>query len=168
MWYFKDVTLVVKEHPSTFNRGSDFKHRWKAFYTDIISLGAELCDIRKNTYDIIDQADLVASIGGTVVGEALMRNKAAIYFGLGPMYPISGEAIHKYSNHKSLKKFIDHIDHLTETHFANARNEYKKFLIDIVCRQKYQPMQILTTSRRCHIEFSIVECIHKIFRKSNG
>ena len=86
----KDVTLVVKEHPSTFNRGSDFKHRWKAFYTDIISLGAELCDIRKNTYDIIDQADLVASIGGTVVGEALMRNKAAIILvsGLCIQFPV--------------------------------------------------------------------------------
>ena len=92
------VELVVKEHPSTFNRGADLKHRWPSFYQDFVNLGVSFVPVELDTYQLIDNCVCVASVGGTVVAEAILRSKPAVYFGLGPAYPVVGKPLHYYDN----------------------------------------------------------------------
>jgi hypothetical protein len=73
-----DVFIVVKEHPNQrYWRG-----RYLSFYADIISIrNVFLIDQNIDTFSIIDNCMLVATITGQSGWEALTNNKRVIYFG---------------------------------------------------------------------------------------
>lgn len=102
----KNVTIVVKEHPSVFTNKCDLFHRHPSFYRDIESLqGVKLLKLETDNFDIIDNALAVATITGTVGREALIRGVPTVYFGINDFTNVLGVESFKTVEH--LKFFID-------------------------------------------------------------
>ncbi len=123
-----DVELIIKEHPSVFNRGSDLKHRWPRFYQDYIDIGASFVSVEHDTYNLVDGSVCVASVGGTIVAEAMLRNKPVVYFGLGAIYPIQTKSIHLYAGVTQLSDFIKSCHLLDDKDFEFSKDSYKNFI----------------------------------------
>lgn len=123
-----DVELIIKEHPSVFNRGSDLKHRWPRFYQDYVDIGASFVSVEHDTYGLIDGSLCVASVGGTVAAEAMLRNKPVVYFGLGAIYPIQTKSIHFYVGVTQLSAFIRNCHLLGDNDFDFSKGKYKSFI----------------------------------------
>lgn len=80
-----DYMLYVKEHPSTFTNTTnmfDPRYRNPEFYKNISRLSNTiLVDLNVNSFTLIDHCKCVATITGTVGGEALLRGKPVLVFG---------------------------------------------------------------------------------------
>ena len=100
------TSLLVKEHPSTFELGSDWKHRWPGFYDDIARTGAKLVSMHFDPYELADNSLCTVSVGGTIGAEGVVRGVPTVYFGLGPLFPLEGKMILRYKNFQSLKEFL--------------------------------------------------------------
>jgi len=75
------VTLVLKEHPSTFSKRCDRRFRPKGFYRRLVSLpNVIMCSLDTPTFDLIDNALFVSSITGVCLTEALARGIPIIFF----------------------------------------------------------------------------------------
>ena len=78
-----DYTLVFKEHPGIFMKlGEGYLFRNQTYYKRLKYNGKiHFAPVEHNTYDLIDNADAVATSGGTGGWEALIRGKKVISFG---------------------------------------------------------------------------------------
>jgi hypothetical protein len=77
-----DITIYVKEHPSTYRNFFKYKTRTKKFYQTISALAnVQLVSMETNTFHLIDHSLFVATITGTVAVEAACRGRVAVYFG---------------------------------------------------------------------------------------
>jgi len=79
-----DWVLLFKEHPYTFADplGKGNLRRSKDFYQKLASRNnIELVPSETNTYELIDRASCVATVGGTVGWEAIVRGVPALVFG---------------------------------------------------------------------------------------
>lgn len=75
------ITLIVKEHPSTFAKHCDRRWRPKGFYARFLSLpNVRVCPSETGAFELIDRAIFVASIAGVCLTEALARGKPAVCF----------------------------------------------------------------------------------------
>jgi len=75
------VTLIVKEHPSTFTKRCDRRWRPKGFYERIARIpNVLICAPGVNAFHHIDRAKFVASIAGVCLTEALARGITAVTF----------------------------------------------------------------------------------------
>jgi hypothetical protein len=78
-------SLYVKEHPSQFvssytRYGEHYRSR--EYYTEMAGIpNVVLVPMESDTYEIIDNANAVATITGTSAWEALVRGKPALLFG---------------------------------------------------------------------------------------
>ncbi len=78
----KGHLLLVKEHPSTFMHTFRQPYRCPEFYDDMASLAnVRLVSIAEDTFRLIDGADAVATITGTVGVQALIRGTPVLAFG---------------------------------------------------------------------------------------
>lgn len=81
----KDYKLYIKEHPSTFTNSTqrfDPRYRNPEFYQNINNLSnTVLVDLSVDSFTLIDKSQCVATITGTVGGEALLRGKPVLVFG---------------------------------------------------------------------------------------
>ena len=76
-----NMTLLVKEHPSTFTRDCDTRFRPKNFYARLKSIkNVKLCPLHSSTFDLIDAATFVSSISGMCMTEALARSIPVVVF----------------------------------------------------------------------------------------
>jgi hypothetical protein len=123
-----DHVLVIKEHPSTFNRGTDWKHRWPSYYDDFKKIGAFFVDVRRDTYEIIDNSLCVVAVGGTVVPDAIMREKPAVYFGVGAVYPIEGAVLHRFTSIECLKDFFLSCTTFESENFKEIQGKLRIFI----------------------------------------
>ena len=81
------VSLLVKEHPSTFTKRCDRRWRPPGFYQRLAALpNTHVCPAELNTFELIDRAMFVASISGVCLTEALARGKPAVSF-FSPRFP---------------------------------------------------------------------------------
>lgn len=77
--------LIVKEHPSMFRRPYTIPMRPSGFYEAIVSdSNVLLAPVEHDVFELIDNADFVSTITGTVGFQALCRNKPVICFGDAP------------------------------------------------------------------------------------
>ncbi|MFT7036952.1 MAG: hypothetical protein ACJA2S_005493 [Cyclobacteriaceae bacterium] len=77
-----DITIYVKEHPSTYRNFFKYNTRTKKFYETISALAnVKLVSMETNTFELIDHSLFVATITGTVAIEAVCRGRVAVYFG---------------------------------------------------------------------------------------
>ena len=79
-----DWTLVVKEHPSQFvsnyTRYGE-QSRSKRFYENLIKYkNVQLANMSEDVFALIDNAQAVASVGGTICWEAIARGRPALNF----------------------------------------------------------------------------------------
>lgn len=99
------VRLVVKEHPSMFSRGSEFKIRSLYNYESILNLpNVDLCKMHMDNFKLMDHALAVSTITGTVALEGYVRNKPVVLFG---RCVLNLEGVHAYNSIKSLQQFVD-------------------------------------------------------------
>lgn len=79
----KDIKIVVKEHPSQFyiyDRGS--RGRSPLFYNLIKNIeGVELVDYTENSFNLILNAEMTATISGTIALESAIIGKQSLIFG---------------------------------------------------------------------------------------
>lgn len=75
-----DMTLLVKEHPSTF-RDFDSRYRPTGFYARLSEIkNVKICPINSSTFSLIDKSKFVSSISGMCMSEALARSIPVISF----------------------------------------------------------------------------------------
>jgi hypothetical protein len=75
------VSLIVKEHPSTFSKRCDRRWRPAGFYARLLSLpNVRICPEEIGAFELIDRSMFVASIAGVCLTEALARGKPAVTF----------------------------------------------------------------------------------------
>lgn len=78
----KDISLVVKEHPSTYRNSLSLYTRSKLFYSRIVALdNVYLCSLESDTFELLDDSLFISTISGSVAIEASARNKCTVYFG---------------------------------------------------------------------------------------
>jgi hypothetical protein len=103
----KGVRLVVKEHPSMFSRGSEFKIRSIYNYDSILSLGnVDLCSMAMDNFQLMDNAMAVSTITGTVALEGYVRQKPVILFGRSTL---KVEGAHGFTTIENLNKFVNKV-----------------------------------------------------------
>ena len=120
--------LIIREHPSTFSRGTDWKSRWPGFYKDFEKIGAKFVNFDSDPYSLMDDSLCVFSVGGNIVAEAIFRGKPAVYFGMGASYPIDKAPLHKYRDLKSLKEFISNCENYDSNDFKNTELSLRDLL----------------------------------------
>jgi hypothetical protein len=102
-----NVNLVIKEHPSMFTYKFSNNYRYASFYDDLLALPrVHIAPIDVDQYRLMDAGVAVASITGTVIGEALIRGKAGIAFGEGPIQGGECGSFHRYICADNLKEFL--------------------------------------------------------------
>lgn len=100
-----DITIFVKEHPSTFTNQCDPFQRHPSFYREISQLmNVKLLSLQLDNFKAIDHAIVIATLTGNVGVEALIRGKPAIYFGTTIVSSTYG--VEKYTTLPKLEGFI--------------------------------------------------------------
>ncbi|WP_020558609.1 hypothetical protein [Thiofilum flexile] len=128
-----DCLLIVKEHPTTFTKMCSWKERNTSYYSKIHSLhNVIIAPIEQDAYTLIDRSIAVATITGTVSGEALIRGKPAIAFGNAPLKIKNHKLFHQYIDLYELSLFIAQAFSLTNPH--NNQNEVKELIYHTFCR----------------------------------
>lgn len=81
------ISLVIREHPATFESDSNLKWRPRDFYSSIKNIGSNIYfdDINADPYSLIKNSIAVSAITGTVLLEALLQGRPAIAFGKHPL-----------------------------------------------------------------------------------
>lgn len=82
-----NLSLVIREHPATFESAYNLSWRPRNFYKTIQAIGPNifLDDIHAEPYSLIKNAAAVSAITGTVLLEALLQGRPAIAFGKHPL-----------------------------------------------------------------------------------
>ena len=102
-----DARLYVKEHPSIFTADCHWKERLAFWYRLVSQVRkVQLVPIEADPYELIDRSLCVATIAGTVAGEALIRGKPVVIFGRGSVSLARADGLHKYVDQQALRKFL--------------------------------------------------------------
>jgi hypothetical protein len=113
------MQLYVKEHPSIYTRDCQWGERLPSWYRRLAQTPrVRLLPIETDPYSLIDSSECVATVAGTIGGEALIRGKPVIAFGRGAMTLVQSEALHKYTDPKALKAFLADLGKRRETGFT--------------------------------------------------
>lgn len=116
--------VVVKEHPSQFissyaRYGENYRD--KNYYDQIKKLpNVIIVPMSSDTYDLIDNSQIVASVGGTLCWESVVRNKPSISFGEAWYSPCKG--IYRVNDENDLSNAIS--DVLKKRSFVNEVNAF--------------------------------------------
>lgn len=113
----KNWTLYVKEHPDQFKLYGDgwwyylisiHKFRTKDFYKEILKF-SNVRFLKNNvkSQDIINSAEAVSTINGSIASEAIMSKKPLILFGHQSTPFGMCKNVFKFTSTKELKKIID-------------------------------------------------------------
>tara|TARA_R110001599_G_scaffold191782_1_gene386803 strand:- start:10797 stop:12170 length:1374 start_codon:yes stop_codon:yes gene_type:complete len=77
-----EISIIVREHPSTFRNSFSLSTRSELFYSRIASLdNVHWCPLELDSFKVLDGSLFISTITGTVATEASMRGKCTLYFG---------------------------------------------------------------------------------------
>lgn len=108
-----DVAICIKEHPATFTEDCLWKERLPFWYEVLARVrNVHLAPLESDPYELIDKSVCVATIAGTVAGEALIRGRPVVIFGRGAISLAQTPALHKYENQENLSRFLSGLDSL--------------------------------------------------------
>lgn len=121
-----NMTLYIKEHPSTWSFPLDIRFRNKNYYRKLLDLpNVKLLSMQANNFSSIDNASFVATISGKIGFQALLREKPVIYFGNA-----------SFSSHKGsipIKEFLacKNLDNLKSfnNNMANMNQSFIKWIV---------------------------------------
>jgi hypothetical protein len=105
--------IYVKDHPSqyvnNYRRYGDFFFRGEAYYERILSLGnTRLVSLDAEPFPLIDSAKAVASIGGTILWEAVVRGTPTLCFAYSWMR--SCEGVFDVRHSEDLRKVMREVE----------------------------------------------------------
>lgn len=103
------ASLVIREHPATFESAFNSKWRPSDFYSSIKNIGPNIHfdDINAEPFTLIKNAIAVATITGTVLLESLLQGKPVIAFGKHPLRGFSSTAlVDSFADEVELRKKI--------------------------------------------------------------
>lgn len=103
------ISLVIREHPATFESVFDPKWRPRGFYKSIKRIGPNIHfdRIDADPFSLIENSVAVSSITGTVLLEALLRGKPAIAFGKHALKGLSAPwFVDKFADEVELRDMI--------------------------------------------------------------
>lgn len=101
----RDVHLLVKEHPATYNFMCLPGYRTPDFYRTVDAIqNVSLLDIHCDNFKVIDHSVCAATLSGTIGVEALIRGVPVVYFGLPAAYGLYGQ--HEYESAQKLQSFL--------------------------------------------------------------
>lgn len=113
------TAVYVKEHPSIYTSHCLWGERLPSWYRLLAKIpGVRLLPIDTDPYALIDESLCVATIAGTIGGEALIRGKPVIAFGRGVMSLVKNPALHKYEGPEELKEFLANVENLGDVKFT--------------------------------------------------
>ena len=117
-----DMTLLVKEHPSTF-RECDVRYRPSGFYARLCDIrNVKICPLDSSTFSLIDNSKFVASISGMCMTEALARSIPVISFNPTRFKNFPSDAvIDGYS--ASLVSLSERLDELLHSSYSFPEND---------------------------------------------
>jgi len=89
------ISLVVREHPATFESAYDLKWRPRDFYRTIKNIGPNIFfdELSAEPYSLIRNSVGTSAITGTVLLEALLQGRPAIAFGKHPLKGCTATAL---------------------------------------------------------------------------
>ena len=103
----ENYKLVVKEHPSMFSRGSEFKVRSIYNYQSILRLpNVVLSKMDMDNFKLIDHAKAVSTITGTVGLESYVMKRPVILFGRSVL---NLKGVHGFVSIDKLQIFVDDV-----------------------------------------------------------
>lgn len=103
----ENIEIWIKEHPATFTEDCLWKERLPFWYEMLARVrNVRLVPLGTDPYELIDRSICVATIAGTVAGEALIRGKPVVIFGRGAISLAQTPALHKYENQEGLSQFL--------------------------------------------------------------
>jgi len=99
-----NLSLVIREHPASFESAHDLTWRPRNFYKTILQIGPNIFfdDIDAEPYSLIKNAVAASAITGTVLLEALLHGRPAIAFG---KHPLNG-----HSSLSFIDRFADELE----------------------------------------------------------
>ena len=103
------ISLVIREHPATFESVFGPKWRPKNFYKSIKSIGSNIYfdNINSDPFSLIENSVAVSSITGSVLLEALLRGKPAVAFGKHALRGLSTPAfVDRFADEIELREKI--------------------------------------------------------------
>lgn len=103
------ISLVIREHPATFEFDANLKWRPSDFYSSIKNIGPNIYfdDINAEPYSLIKSSIAVSAITGTVLLEALLQGRPAIAFGKHPLRDYSASAfVDSFADEMELREKI--------------------------------------------------------------
>lgn len=119
-----NVTLIVKEHPSSFSRGCYRSERAPFFYDNLLAIPrVRLIRAEEDSYHLMDHSLAVATINGTVALEAVCRGSKAIVFGPTCYYGFESSLLHKFTTCDALEQYI--LDSVPDTSSVDLTKYYE-------------------------------------------
>lgn len=101
----EEVTVVVKEHPSTFTNQCAPFVRWPGFYEAAAEMeNVAWVDIETDTFELVDNALASSTLSGTVATESLLRGVPTVVFGIMKWCPTLAQ--HHYQSMPELREFL--------------------------------------------------------------
>ena len=103
------ISIVVREHPSTFRHGFYPDWRGRDFYNSIKNMGPNIYfdDLDADPYVLLKNSIGVAAITGSVLLEGLLQGRPAIVFGKHTLKKYSGAGfVANFSDEKELREKI--------------------------------------------------------------
>lgn len=100
-----NLSLVIREHPATFESANNQTWRPFDFYSTIKGIGKNIYfdDLDADPYSLIKSAKVVSAITGTVLLEGLLQGRPAVAFGRHPMEGYSNVSlIDNFANERDL------------------------------------------------------------------
>lgn len=124
------LSLVIREHPATFEFDKNMKWRPRDFYNSIKNIGPNIYfdDINADPYSLIKNSIAVSAITGTVLLEGLLQGRPAIAFGKHPLkdYTATG-FVDKFADEVELReKVAKAIVESPQSIIANVENYLHK------------------------------------------
>lgn len=104
------ISLVIREHPATFESVFDPKWRPKEFYRAIKGIGPNIYfdNINTDPFTLIETSIAVSSVNGSVLLEALLRGKPAVAFGKHTLRGLDSVAfVESFANEVELREKIE-------------------------------------------------------------
>jgi hypothetical protein len=143
-----NMYLYVKEHPSIYTADCQWDERLPSWYRRLAQISCvRLLPIETDPYSLIDSSECVATVAGTIGGEALIRGKPVIAFGRGAMSLVRTDALHKYTDPQALKAFLADIGTRRRTGFtleqycADIADETYSGTLGETCFEQIEPRQ---------------------------
>ena len=135
--------IFIREHPSTFQKSTTTRYRFRNYYKRLTRLKNVFCvNNNDEPFRLIDRTAIVASISGNVITESICRGKPVIHFNARKFAHFPPEiAIDGNTSASELTKFINNkLAHYSQTSDSSVSQALNKYLTSGINGQMTSPV----------------------------